>query len=408
MDLFFIRIPEDLAGDFTWLLYKAGHKAGSAHQVQQGAFEEAANAAKGHQVILLVPGEQVVLRSVDIPAKRSSKLLKAVPYALEEDLATDIDDLHFAIGQQENNITPVASVEQRLIEGWTGLCKAHDIQLRAIIPDTLSLPLEANSWSVLIEPNQAIVRTGIYSGFNCHPAMLDALLAAKVSEDSVSTVDKINLWLCNNEAELKIQLEGLEVIPHTCSEGALSTLAQGWKNKQYIDLQQGEFGQTHDIGNKLRPWKWAAILFGLWAMTGFAKMAFEKHHLTVEKAELAGEIETTYRQVFPAAKKIPGQDIMRKRVKSMLRDNGHDSTTAMNLLALLDSSGQTIKNNKDTKLTSVNFKDNLLELNVSANSLSQLDELKTEIAKATGLKTELKSASSSNNKTSAQIRVLKP
>ncbi len=408
MDLFFIRIPEDLAGDYTWLLYSTGQQPGSGQQVQTGAFEEAANAAKGHQVILLVPGEQVVLRSVDIPAKRSSKLLKAAPYALEEDLAANIDDLHFAIGQQENDITPVASVEQRLIEGWTGLCKAYDIQTRAIIPDTLALPLAANSWSILIEPTRAIVRTGTYSGFNCHPAMLDALLNAKLNEDSINTIDTINVWLChNNKADLKVQQKDIQIIPHACSEGSLAILAQGWKNKQYIDLQQGEFGQTHDIGNKLRPWKWAAILFGLWALTGFAKMAFEQHQLSAEKTMLAGSIETTYRQIFPAAKKIQGQDIMRKRVRGLLRDSNQGSNSAFDLLALLDSSGQTIKNNKDTILTSINFKENLLELNVSAKTLSQLDELKTEIAKATGLKTELKSASSANNKTTAQIRVQK-
>ncbi len=407
MDLFFIRIPEDLAGDFSWLLYKAGHKPGDSHQVYKGAFEEAANAAKGHQVILLVPGEQVVLRSVDIPAKRSSKLLQAAPYALEEDLATDIEDLHFAIGQQENNLTPVASVEQRLIEGWTGLCKAHDIQARVIMPDTLAVPLQENSWSIVIEQNMAIVRTGVYSGFNCHPAMLNTLLTAKLSENEINTIT-IHVWLCNDTTELEIQQEGLEIIPHTCSKGTLTTLATGWRNKQYIDLQQGEFGQTHDIGNKLRPWKWAAIIFGLLALTGFTKLLIEKNQLGAEKIDLAAEIDTTYKQIFPKAKKSQGHDIMRKRVQALLRDKGQGTNSEMNILALLEQSGQSIKNSKDTKLISINFKGNVLELSVSATTLSQLDELKIEIAKTTGFITELKSANSSNNKTTAQIRVQKP
>lgn len=402
MNLFFIRIPEDLAADFSWLHSHAGETG----QVMHGSFEAAAEAATGHQVVLLVPGEQVTVRNIDIPLRRGNKLLKAIPFALEEDMATDIDDLHFAMGHQENGVTPVAVVEKRLIEGWIGLCKAHNIKPRAIIEDTLSLPLEDASWSILLDQHQAIVRSGKYSGFNCHPAMLDALLNARIEEDSAERPDSIHVWMCDsNQSEFSIDLDEIEMIPHSCTDETLSILAKGWTIKDHIDLQQGEYGQSHDIGIKLRPWKWAAIIAGLLITTSFVKMTIEKNQLQSEKTVLATHIKKTYLKTFPKAK-VKNHQIMRKQMAAELKKSGDGTGSSMNALALLDISSQTISNSNNIKLENINFNENLLELSVSASSLSQLDELKKKIAQATGLNTELKNANSSNNKTTGKIRIV--
>ena len=42
----------------------------------------------------------MLLMEPELPAKAGAKLAQMVPYALEEQLAEDIDDLHFAIGRR--------------------------------------------------------------------------------------------------------------------------------------------------------------------------------------------------------------------------------------------------------------------------------------------------------------------
>ena len=70
---------------------------------------------------VLVPGTDVLLAEPELPAKAGAKLQQIVPYALEEQLAEDIDDLHFAIGKRagDSSTTPVAVVALSLMDEWT-------------------------------------------------------------------------------------------------------------------------------------------------------------------------------------------------------------------------------------------------------------------------------------------------
>jgi len=64
-------------------------------QPESGMLAEATVDVGDRNVIVLVPSAEVLTTSVDIPVK-GAKLQAALPYALEEYLAEDIDDLHFA------------------------------------------------------------------------------------------------------------------------------------------------------------------------------------------------------------------------------------------------------------------------------------------------------------------------
>ena len=57
---------------------------------------------------LLVPGVDVLLTSVALPKMSSSKLKMAVPFALEENVAENVSQLHFSIGGRKGESYPVA------------------------------------------------------------------------------------------------------------------------------------------------------------------------------------------------------------------------------------------------------------------------------------------------------------
>ena len=60
-----------------------------------GKLADAGNDVGDRSVIVLVPSAEVLTTSVDIPVK-GAKLNAALPYALEEYLAEDVEKLHFA------------------------------------------------------------------------------------------------------------------------------------------------------------------------------------------------------------------------------------------------------------------------------------------------------------------------
>ena len=55
-----------------------------------------------------------------------------MPYALEEQLADDIDDLHFAIGKRPSGLrrTPVAVITRSLMDQWLTGVKSNGLEAR--------------------------------------------------------------------------------------------------------------------------------------------------------------------------------------------------------------------------------------------------------------------------------------
>ena len=83
-----------------------------------GTLHEAAANIGERQVIVLVPSAEVLTTSVDIPVK-GARLQAALPYALEEHLAEDVEDLHFAAGNKRSSgSTPVSVVSHARMEEW--------------------------------------------------------------------------------------------------------------------------------------------------------------------------------------------------------------------------------------------------------------------------------------------------
>src|SRR5256884_98482 len=114
-DWLLLRLPRAAGEPASWLIADArGAPAGPA---QGGPWTLAAARAPGRRVCALVPGADVLLAEPEIPVKAGAKLQQLVPYALEEQLADDIDDLHFAIGKRAGDSAraPVAVVARALL-----------------------------------------------------------------------------------------------------------------------------------------------------------------------------------------------------------------------------------------------------------------------------------------------------
>jgi len=91
--------------------------------------------------------------------KSGAKLLQMVSFALEEQMATDIDDLHFAVGRREDRPgTPVAAVSQERMQRWQNAIKAAGIHVEAIYADSSALPVTANGVTLLIEGAKIFVK----------------------------------------------------------------------------------------------------------------------------------------------------------------------------------------------------------------------------------------------------------
>ena len=89
-----IRLRAAPEAPASWLIVDAnGARSGPT---RSGAVADAVPLAAGRRVLLLVPGSEVTLAEPELPLRGGARVAQAVPFALEEHLASDVDALHFA------------------------------------------------------------------------------------------------------------------------------------------------------------------------------------------------------------------------------------------------------------------------------------------------------------------------
>src|SRR5690606_18535254 len=122
-----------------------------------------------------------------------TRLMQAIPFAMEEQINDELDQLHFAAGQfTPNEPSPVAVVARAKMSEWLDMLQAWQVTADEIIPAIFVVPCLPDSWSVMMN-DVAVVRTGVMSGFACARINLpDMLQLALSSTDHIPSDIQLN------------------------------------------------------------------------------------------------------------------------------------------------------------------------------------------------------------------------
>ncbi|MEA5445264.1 type II secretion system protein GspL, partial [Gammaproteobacteria bacterium AB-CW1] len=119
---------------------------------------DCAEMAEGRRVIALLPGESVTLLDAHIPTRKYQRMLQAAPWVLEDQLAQNVERLHFAIGpRQEDDRVRVAVAAHECMQALTERCQKAGLLLAGILPDFLALPRNENEWTLLIDGERVLL-----------------------------------------------------------------------------------------------------------------------------------------------------------------------------------------------------------------------------------------------------------
>jgi len=95
-----LRLPRGPEERVSWM--PADSRGQPLAAPQSGPLRQAAAAAGSRRLAVIVPRSDVLMTEVELPVKSGGvRLQQVVPYALEEQLAADIDTLHFALGERD-------------------------------------------------------------------------------------------------------------------------------------------------------------------------------------------------------------------------------------------------------------------------------------------------------------------
>ncbi len=399
--------------ELCWVLRDDERPAGSLFR---GVLAEAVKQAAGARVVVLVPGGDVLLASAELPGLNRQRLLRAVPFALEEQLASDVDDMHFALGSRSNGgRIHNAVVAREKIATWLESLRAAGLQADVMLSEVLAVPREAANdaewhWSLLIDGVRCLLRTDSQQGLALDLNNLPVVLRAALDEAGDSLPARLDVKICgddvfsgSDEHGQLVQIceeAGIEVVLQPQEEEGALLLARGFDEKAAINLLQGDYSRRGQLEKLLRPWRPAMFLLGLWLVVQLGAMGLEYSRLSQQDTEMRAQITAQYREAFPEARKVVNPRVQMERRLAKLRGSGDGQT---DLLGFIGKAGPVLKATPGLKLRSLRYKEDRLDIDLEISSLQTLDKLKQRLADEAGLTVEIVSASSRDGKVESRI-----
>lgn len=213
----------------------------------------------GTSVIVFIPQQLLLLTSAQLPPRASKQQLNAISYAIEDQLAEDIEECFFAVyPQQDDGGVPVAVINQQLMDAVVGKLAEYHISARLILPQVYLCPWDDDPSviaSVCSWRNGFLVRDGLHSGLYCESAVLSQVLQL-ISQQSSETEQKIVVY---GDISWPPDKSDVEVV----SRPARELITQDIEETGCINLKQKQYQSSHQWFNVLRLWKWPAAAMAL-------------------------------------------------------------------------------------------------------------------------------------------------
>lgn len=433
---FHIQQQHDEPVRVSWIVQEPGQ---TRTPVFHGDLQTAANHALGCRVIVLVPAEMMTLTHVELPAMNKQRLLKAIPFALEEQVASDVDSLHFCLGKRDEfDQQACAVIETDVISQWLAILKEVNIQPDVITSEIYAIPAEAECWSVLFTPvvqaeNHAeakvLLRTGSNNGLAIdlsnsvalishfidnateekRPKKLRLITCADVATAEISDDDAIAQETTSNAIAVIVdQLrevctdKGVAIERDDSEDDMLTIMAHNIDEWNAINVLQGQFSRKEQFEKLIRPWRAAAAIAFVWLVLQLGLMIADYRELVQVDAQLRGDILETYKSAFPDSKNIVDPKLQMQRGLDELRKGGNSGS---DLIVLLSKAGNILRDTDTLDMKGVRYKSDTLDLDFEIADLQALDELKIRLINQTGLSVEIVSASAKGGKVESRLQL---
>jgi general secretion pathway protein L len=381
-----LRAAEDAPA--SWLIVDSnGARSGPVHS---GPLANAVPLAQDRRVVLLLPGTEIGLAEPELPLRGGARLAQAVPFALEEQLASDVEALHFAVGARGGAAlgTPVGAVSRGLMDRWLAGCEAAGIRASLAFADTVAVPVAPNGCTLLIDDQSLYVRRADGVPYVLDAEPLSAALALAMAS-TAAAADHVTLYATPEEYERhREEIEGLRRQTATLQvklmpEGPLPLLATQVSGLHGVNLLQGSYAAKSNVGAGLRQWRLPAALAAAVALVFVVGQAASIWQLARAEQKLDAEIAEIFQRV------LPGQPIVdaRAQMEGVLGHGGQTGT----LLPVLSHLAHAMTESPGGRVEALSYRSGALDRRLVAPTVEALDGIKQAMARS-GTQVELQSA----------------
>jgi general secretion pathway protein L len=378
-------------------------------RITSGTLQEAAEAAAQNRVVVLLESTLVHLNHVRLPTSNRQRMLRAIPYALEDQLAEDIEDFHFVAGKTDALYgTPVAAIRKDTIEKLLADFQHAGIVIDAVIPDAICSPVAPGQWTVLFHEDKALVHYGALVGTVIDAVNLPVLINASLDKAEAKPEKIVCLYPDGNEPvglneESGTDIENIKIAYNT---HPLVVFCGEYEKAKSLNLLQGKYKPKRKSTGHWYRWRLATSLAIVWLLLYSGISLFELGKLNDRNAELGVQIEKIYKQTFPESKRIVNPRVQMEQKLDDLRSGG--GSQGSQFIALLTEAVPIVAAQKDIEVQSVDFRNNRMEIGLTGGKLQSIETLNKQLNANSKLRAEITSATSEKNIVKGSIRLLRP
>ena len=345
--------------------------------VSKGNISEIDIGNKQNSVIVILPGEEIHHAVLTLPIKSEKKLTKAIPFAMEDRLADEIEKTHFAHKRLNNDLIQICAINKSKLKAFLKTLKSNNIHASAITSDTLCVPKIEKTITLLIDSSRIHINNGFDKVFTFES--IDIIDAVNIVNKD-NNIRDIQIFINKEDENLLYKFDLLResfrnVDVNILQNGPFQKYSQVIVNHNYIDLLQGKYKDKKDITQIFKPWKKTASLFLLFVSLLLINNLMNIYSLHKYERELSAKFLNQYKYFNPRADNV-GDPL---RIISSIKNNNVEITNESMFIEGLGFISDAIKNNNNVSLSSINFQNNNFNIRLQTPNVSILDSIQRNI-----------------------------
>ena len=382
----------------------ANEKGEIKDSIKHGNLNDISDQEKNNTVIIMLPGEEILSKSLILPIKSYAKLKQAIPFALEDDIASDIDDCHFAFEKSEIDESIIVNViDRKLFKKYLNQLKEINISPSFVVSENSCVYKTEDTINLIIEDAKAHGRCGYKEPYTLDIMDLSIIIKALESNNNIN---HLQISLSKNNDSLVKQISGLtdtykNVDTKILSKGAFQEFIKNYFAQDHVNLLQGDFKPKIKFEQVFKPWKKSAALATFFLLSLLINNVLNMNKLVNYEADLSAYFLNEYKYFYNNARNV---DDPIKIVNSIKNGAQLDMNNSV-FLNGLNIISESIEKENNVQLSSINFTDNRFNLRLLTSTLTSLDSLITNINTNGSLNAIIQTTNQSDNKVESRIEI---
>ncbi|CAH6806206.1 Type II secretion system protein L [Vibrio chagasii] len=362
-----VRLSSEPQSPVQWLVWSTSQQeviaSGELSSWEQ--LGELTPYAEKRSCIALLPGNECLIKRVEIPKGAARQFDSMLPFLLEDEVAQDIEDLHLTILDKDATHATVCGVEREWLKQALDTFRAANIIFRKVLPDTLALPLEEQGISALQIDQHWLLRQSNYQAVSINEAWLAMFLqsdwVALDDEEQSPTIFSYTALPSDDvqqQSGIEWQAKPAELVMSLLSQQAITS---------GVNLLTGTFKTKSSFSKYWRVWQKVAIAACLLVAVIVTQQVLKVQQYEAQAEAYRTESERIFRSVLPGKQRIPTVSYLKRQMNDEAKKYGGsgDGDSLLGWLALLP---ETLGQVKAIEVNSIRYDGNRSEVRLEAKS----------------------------------------